>query len=301
MMKRVDKPIRIKGKALGGILRTALLFCAVLLVCSGCSADELSGDPYKNYSDKPVKALSSLFVHSALLDREALGEPVEDKSALTMYYGFLRSLSSGEVKKTRYSTKSLYEAISYTAEEIVFTTRDDGRLIMTYRQRQPMVFWYYPETDYYDGDCYYYKHNGDWFVDTYNRHAKQVEPDALGIPAETISQYRITESEVLRRPDDGYQVYVYAESRADQTKTAQVIGVTDEAGMFSYIEATLLYPDPNSDGGEEAQKITEKYIIEYSRINEVVQVDPPKTLSQEEMEYLQQEYQNAQKARGENQ
>ncbi len=287
----------------------ALLLCAVL-VFSGCSLED--DDPYGSYVDAPVKSLSGLLFKGEALDREELGEPVGDKSALTLYYTFLRSLKSGEVKKTRYSTKSLYEVAAYTSEEVVFTTRADGNLVMTYRQRQPLVFWYYPETDYYDGECYYYKHNGDWFVDTFNRHAKQVEPDALGIPSDVISLYRITESQVFRRPDGGYQAYVQAESRADQGRTAQVIGVMDEEGIFSYIEATVVYPDPNgsaSNGGtssslgeNEGEKpvITEKYIIEYSRINEVVEVEPPATLTQEEMEYLQQEYRSAQKQRGEN-
>ena len=282
--------------------RVALLLAGALLILSGCSAG-LPDDPYQSYVDQPVKSLSGMLFRGTAIEKEELGEPVEDRSALTMYYGFLRSLESGEVKKTRYSTQSLYEAIAYTAVEIVFATRDDGNLVMTYRQRQPLVFWYYPEADYYDGECYYYKHNGDWFVDTYNRHAKDVEPDALGIPSDIISQYRITESEVYRRPDGGYQVYVYAESRSDQDRTAQVIGVTDEEGMFSYIEATLVYPDSGDkdSGGEKEPVITEKYIIEYSRINEVVEVEPPATLTQEEMENLQQEYRNAQTQRGENQ
>ena len=94
---------------------------------------------------------------------------------------------------------------------------------------------------------------------------------------------------------------MYAESLADREKTAQVIGVMDKEGIFSYIEATVVYPDPNADkttdSGEEPQKITEKYIIEYSKINDVVEVEPPATLTEEEIEYLQQEYQNAQKQR----
>lgn len=286
-----------------------LLFCTIVMPLTGCMLietgnSEESEDPYKRYIDRPVKSVSELLFHSAALPQEQLGEPVEDQSALTLYYSFLRSLKSGEVKKTRYSAKSLYDVVSYTTEDIVFTTRKDGNLIMTYRQRQPIVFWYYPEADYYDGDYYYYKHNGDWFVDTFNRHAKQVEPDALGIAPDVITQYRITDSKVFRRPDGGFQVYVYAEFLTDREKTAQVIGVMDKEGIFSYIETTVVYPDPNADkpasSEEEPLKITEKYIIEYSKINEVVEVEPPATLTEDEIEYLQQEYQNAQKQRGVN-
>lgn len=300
--------ILLPGKLLSKGWRTTalLLFCTTIVSLSGCTAIEIGNsseaeDPYKRYIDKPVKSVSEWLFQSTALPQEQLGEPAEDKSALTLYYSFLRSLKSGEIKKTRYSAKSLYDVVSYTTEDIVFTTRKDGNLIMTYRQRQPIVFWYYPETDYYDGDYYYYKHNGDWFVDTFNRHAKQVQSDALGIPPDVITQYRITESKVFRRPDEGFQAYVYAESLADREKTAQVIGVMDKEGIFSYIEATVVYPDPNADkttdSGEEPQKITEKYIIEYSKINDVVEVEPPATLTDEEIEYLQQEYQNAQKQR----
>lgn len=276
----------------------ALLF-AFLLALTGCQKGQVSSDPYTDYVDKPVKALSSLLFKGPALDKEELGEPAEGKSALTMYNSFQRSLKSGEVKKTRYSTKSLYEVVSYSTEEIVFTTREDGNLVMTYRQRQPLVFWYHPEADYYDGECYYYKHNGDWFVDTYDRHANQVELGAMGIPAESIDLYRIMENEVLTRPDGGYQVYVRAENRADRENIAQVVGVADKEGMFSYIEVTLSYPDSaaGSKDIQEKEMITEKYIIEYSRINEVVKVEPPQSLTQEEMEYLQQEYRNAKKQR----
>lgn len=285
-----------------------LLFCAATVSLSGCMTigtdNSSSGteDPYKYYMDKPVKSVSEWLFQSAALPQEELGEPVEDQSALTLYYSFLRNLKSGKVKKTQYSAKSLYDVVSYTTEDIVFTTRPDGKLIMTYRQRQPIVFWYYPETDYYDGDYYYYKHNGDWFVDTFNRRAKQVELDALGIAPDVITQYRITDSKVFRRPDEGFQVYVYAEFLTDREKTAQVIGVMDKEGIFSYIEATVVYPDIEADEPANSEdghlKITEKYIIEYSKINEVVEVEPPATLTKEEIEYLQQEYQNAQKQRG---
>jgi len=314
-MNRADEKIRITmpgrrlplgKKYFGGWRASALMvISAAAIFLAGCTAaNGGTEDPYKRYIDGPVKSMSEFLFQGKALPKEELGEQVEEQSALTLYYSFLRSLKSGEVKKTRYSAKSLYDVISYTTEEIVFKTRADGNLIMTYRQRQPVVFWYYPECDYYDGDYYYYKHNGDWFVDTFNRHAKQVELDALGIPSEVINLYRITESGVFRRPDGGLQSYVYAESRSEKDKTAQVIGVMDEEGIYSYIEATIVYPDPDADeaapNGEEPAKITEKYIIEYSNINGVVQVDPPATLTEEEIEYLQQEYQNTQKQRGTN-
>lgn len=296
----------LKGKSLKGWRKTALLaLSTAVIILSGCTAagSQTTDDPYKRYIGGPVRSISGILFKGDTLPKDELGEPVEDQSALTLYYSFLRSLKSGEVKKTQYSAKSLYDVVSYTTEEFVFTTREDGNLVMTYRQRQPIVFWYYPEADYYDGDYYYYKHNGDWFVDTFNRHAKQVEQDALGIPSDVINLYRITESEVFQRPDGGLQAYVYAESRSDQERTAQVIGVIDKDGLFSYIEATVIYPDPDADeaaSGEESPKITEKYVIEYGKINEVVQVEPPATLTKEEIEFLQQEYQNTQKQRGTN-
>ena len=243
-----------------------------------------------------------------ILPVEELGPLAENESAVTLYYDFLREMKSGRIIKTSYSTKSLYDVASCTRETIVFTTLDSKKRVMTYQQRQPLVFWHYPEPNYYDGTYYYYKHNGDWFIDTFNRYQKQTQPDTLGIPSTQIAQYRITDSMVYHRPDGGYQAYVSAARRGDPSCRAEITGVLDEKFCFSYIEVCVTYPEDSAARkslGRKAVKavsgdedlITEKYIIEYQQINEPIEVMPPKSLSSDEIEYLQNEYQATKQAR----
>ena len=77
---------------------------------------------------------------------------------------------------------------------------------------------------------------------------------------------------------------------------------------FCYIEVCVTYPEDSAARkslGRKAVKavsgdedlITEKYIIEYQQINEPIEVMPPKSLSSDEIEYLQNEYQATKQAR----
>lgn len=243
-----------------------------------------------------------------VLPMQKLGALAENESAVTLYYDFLGNLKSGKIVKTSYSTKSLYDLVSYTRETIVFSTLQNDKRVMTYQQRQPLVFWHYPDPNYYDGNYYYYKHNGDWFIDTFNRYQNQIQPDALGIPNSAISEYRITDSMVYHRPDGGYQAYVYAVSRNDASHQAELVGVLDSNFQFSYIEITVTYPANNTSQKQSKSKtagavvgltetVTEKYIIEYEKVNNLIEIMPPDSLTPDEILYLQKEFQQSQQNR----
>lgn len=243
-----------------------------------------------------------------VLPMQKLGALAENESAVTLYYDFLGNLKSGKIVKTSYSTKSLYDLVSYTRETIVFSTLQNDKRVMTYQQRQPLVFWHYPDPNYYDGNYYYYKHNGDWFIDTFNRYQNQIQLDALGIPNSAISEYRITDSMVYHRPDGGYQAYVYAVSRNDASHQAELVGVLDSNFQFSYIEITVTYPANNTSQKQSKSKtagavagltetVTEKYIIEYEKVNNLIEITPPDSLTPDEILYLQKEFQQSQQNR----
>ena len=53
--------------------------------------------------------------------------------------------------------------------------------------------------------------------------------------------------------------------------------------MFSYLEASVY-------SREKERRLVEKYTIEYQQVNEMVTVSPPDSLSQQEMEFLKEEY-----------
>ena len=236
-----------------------------------------------------------------VLPIEELGALAESESAVTLYNDFLQSMKSGKITKTSYSTKSLYDLAAGTQETYVFSSYQDNKRMMTYQQRQPLVFWHYPEPGYYDGEHYYYKHGEDWFIDTFNRYQKQLQSDALGVPADEITAYRINDSMVYHRPDGGYQAYVYAEKRGDPQTTAEVVGVLDENFRFTYIDVTVTYPENAVSGRDKARNavenaageqtpVIEKLIIEYEQVNELIEVVPPESLTGQEMKYLRSEY-----------
>ena len=214
---------------------------------------------------------------------EQLSTPEQQLSAITLYYDFLGGMTSGKIIKTSCSFESLYDFVSSTTETITFTQTEDDKRILTYQQRQPIVFWYYPEPNYYDGTFYYYKHNGDWFIDIFNRHQNQIQQDTLGIPASTTAQYNIMQSQVYLRPDGDYQAYLYATNRKDPNRYVQIQAILDENFMFSYLEASVY-------SREKERRLVEKYTIEYQQVNEMVTVSPPDSLSQQEMEFLKEEY-----------
>jgi len=243
-----------------------------------------------------------------LVPMEELGALAENESAVTIYYDFLQDMKSGQITKTSYSTKSLYDIVARTEETYVFSTFQNKQRVLTYQQRQPLVFWHYPEPGYYDGEHYYYKHGDDWFIDTFNRYYKQIQPEALGIPSDAIASYRINDSMVYHRPDGGYQAYVYAQKRGDPDTTAEVVGVLDKDFQFSYIEVTVTYPGDEVSKKDKARKavkeaageeppVIEKLIIEYDRINELIEIVPPESLTADEMEYLLEDYENTMKER----
>ena len=269
-------------------VRMMIVCAAILLLTLGAAAG------FKYFASEPV------------LPVEELGSLAENKSAVTLYYDFLQGMKSGKITKTSYSTKSLYDLAAGTQETYVFSSYQNNQRIMTYQQRQPLVFWYYPEPGYYDGEHYYYKHGDDWFIDTFNHYQKQIQPEALGIPGDEIAAYRINDSMVYHRPDGGYQTYVYAEKRGDPKTTAEVVGVLDENFNFTYIDVTITSPEDSVSGRDKARKLVEnatgeekpviqKLIIEYEQVNELIEVVPPETLTAEEMEYLHDEFEKAQR------
>jgi len=269
-------------------VRMMIVCAAILLLTLGAAAG------FKYFASEPV------------LPVEELGSLAESKSAVTLYYDFLQGMKSGKITKTSYSTKSLYDLAAGTQETYVFSSYQNSKRIMTYQQRQPLVFWYYPEPGYYDGEHYYYKHGDDWFIDTFNHYQKQIQPEALGIPGDEIAAYRINDSMVYHRPDGGYQAYVYAEKRGDPKTTAEVVGVLDENFNFTYIDVTVTSPEDSVSGKDKGRKLVkeatgeekpviQKLIIEYEQVNELIEVVPPETLTAEEMEYLHDEFEKAQR------
>ena len=264
-------------------VRTLIVCAMVLLLTLGTAA------AFKYFTQDPIMPI------------EELGPLVENKSAVTVYNDFLQGMKSGEITKTSYSTKSLYDMVAATQETYAFTTYQDNKRIMTYRQRQPMVFWHYPEPGYYDGNYYYYRHGDDWFIDAFNRYQNQVQPEALGLPEQEITTYRINDSMVYERPDGGYQAYVYAEKRGEPGTTAEVIGVLDKDFRFTYIDVTITSPEDDvaeQDFGrrvmkelsEKEEPVVQKLIIRYEHVNELIEVAPPESLTAQEMKYLRNEY-----------
>ncbi len=242
-----------------------------------------------------VALLGAAAYHCAAITPRLKKEPqlMEGVSALSLYKTFVANLNSGEIEKTHQNTQNLLDFFAYTQEDIVFRTQGDGRRVLTYRQRQPLVFWYYPEPDYYDGVNYFYKHSGTWFVDVYNRYASNLAQDYMGIPQEFFSEQYQVVSDELFAVENGFTAKVLLESsnlpdpitgeilRPDET--VEIAATLTLDLVFETVDLTRTYPFTRDKVLSTAQDI---YSIRYRQVNRPVTVTCPKSLQQSEIEYL---------------
>ncbi len=195
---------------------------------------------------------------------------VENISALDVYYRFIYGLTSAEITKTIYDSGSLFGAVSYSTEEIIFSSP-----AMLYRKKNPVVFFDSPEYDYFDGENYYYKYNGNWYSDPY--YSDNFSEDIFGIPSEIFENYNFTYNRLFKN-DDGYILKIQGTHKSSKT-LMEITAVADE--NFS-ISKLLVEREPLNSHGEKYKIFL---FVEYSKVNSDVEVIPPKSLSFENISY----------------
>ncbi|MGI5967203.1 MULTISPECIES: hypothetical protein [Anaerotruncus] len=234
--------------------------------------------------------LSILLLSTSASGRIAAAEPVlmPGMSCLALYEDFSSRLASGQIIRTEIGFDSLYDFVSYTQEEISFHNNDNGKLELTYRSRQPFVFWHYPQADYYDGNNYYYSYNGDWFIDLHNRFTEHLRQDFMGIPTFILEDYPIVRDEVFYQDFSffGYLTTQAPGSNRRYTLTAKI----SLDGDFESIGITISELDQNGE-----THYQHYYRIVYSDVNAELKITPPPDLDKAGLELLKE---NLEKGKG---
>lgn len=195
---------------------------------------------------------------------------VENISALDVYYRFIYGLKSAEIKKTTYDSGSLFGAVSYSTEEIIFSSP-----ALLYRNINPVVFFDSPEYDYFDGENYYYNYKGTWYSDNY--FSDNFTADLFGIPSEIFENYNFTYNHLFKT-DDGYILKIQGIHKSDKT-LMEITATADE----DYSLSNLLVEREPLDSDGDKYKIF--LFVEYSKVNSDVEVIPPESLVLENISY----------------
>ena len=199
--------------------------------------------------------------------------PVEGISGIEAYSGFVNTLTSGELRKTRLSFHSLYEFCLSDTTVIKFSSTDDGLRQLLYRKRNPFVVWDYPAFDYYDGHTYYYKYKDNWFVDKFRKYDNVQKQDFIAIK-ETFFTGNDVLFDVIYHDGDGYiaeatiqshDKTIYYSLNAKLTRDMQFTKIKIKAHSFNF----------------ETNKFdaTDTHFFTYNKINSHPAIKPPKGLN----------------------
>lgn len=189
-------------------------------------------------------------------------------SCAARYNAFLNELDSGELQRTEIRLDSLLDAVSYTSEEIRFTRGENNQRTMTYRERQPMVFWHQPQPDYFDGTRYFYANGDDWSLDTRGRYAAHLQPDFFGVSLDLLQADPVVRDEVYYR-DDAYYGYLTTEA-TDGSRRTELTARMQPDGDFE--ELLLIVTKP---GKNDRRDYVQLVRVRYDQINQPLTVAPP--------------------------
>ncbi len=215
-------------------------------------------------------------VYGAVKTTAMFEKYVDNVDALDVYYRFIYGIESAEIEKRVSYGKDLYSRLSATVCNVRYS-RDGDTARLLYREYVPAVFFSYPEYEYYDGQNYYYQYDGNWFVDSTNRHAYYLTPDFLGIPSEIFSNYNITFNGLYR---DGGEYILKIQGRHRETDMlCEITGYAGDELAIRRLEIVEEY----SGGGA----IKQKHIaIDYLSVNGDIDIQPPKSLDMDNVNYL---------------
>lgn len=192
-------------------------------------------------------------------------------SGVTLYADFLDGLQSGEVTRSDISFDSWYSFVSFTSEQINFAPTDDGKQALTYRVRQPFVFWHNPAPNYFDGETYFYKHNGAWFRDRNNRFTAYLRQDFMGIPTHILDTYPASRDEVYYL-DNQYFAHIDLQP-PDASEIYRITATLDADKQFEKIDIAVL--EQGENGIPDYQQY---YKIRYRHVNGKTAISPPDDL-----------------------
>ena len=227
----------------------AVLLIIALIVLPGCS-------PVLNISSyKPSFNANSVSL-------------VENYDALSLYYSFIYNLKSAKITKTELSRGNLFGFASYTKEEIIYKAPE-----MLYRKTNPLVFFFAPDFDYFDGENYYYKYNNQWYSDI--TYSETFTIDFLGIPAYVFEDYSVSFNRLFKT-DDGYILKV--QGKADKN-IFEISGVADNNKIISYL--LIEFESTKSDGSIAKTAL----LIEYTDVNSDIEFSLPKSLDLNNISY----------------
>ena len=201
---------------------------------------------------------------------------VDNVDALDVYYHFIYNIDSADIEERVSYGKDLYSRLSATVSTIQYS-RDGDTSRLLYRERVPAVFFSYPEYEYYDGENYYYRYDGNWFADGTNRHAYYLTPDFLGIPSEIFTNYDITFNGLYRDGDE-YILKIQGRHR----ETGMLCEITGYAGDSLELRRLEIVEEYESSGS-----IKQKHTaIDYLSVNEDIDIQPPASLDMDSVNYL---------------
>ncbi len=223
-------------------------------------------------------ALAVLFIFS-LSGCGSGGTLQEGDSALDYMVQAAESFKYGKLRCYKYSTADTWSLISCSREDAVFGKNSLGSDSALYRMSNPVVFIYWPAYDYYDGDYYYYKHDGEWFIDGYGRFAERLKASYYGLDPVMFRSLKLVENEVYRT-GSGYRLHLLGLNSEDSV-------VRIDMDVNERIEPQYLiirtYPD-----GEDHVEYIECHISDYN--NAELSADKPSGLKLSEVNYMRKDY-----------
>lgn len=192
-----------------------------------------------------------------------------DLSGITIYDEFIEDMKSGVVKKTTMDMGGFYELLDTESETISFN-REDGRLVLSYSSRLPVVFWSWPPPNYYDSDRYYYKLGDEWYYDRFDNYIDNVKTDYLRFPQEMLSECEILEDTVTQ-VKRGYDIRIVT-APADSPKRNIITMKSDLNLVIREVEVAVV------EGPQENAPVERRYRIRYKHVNEDIDVPKPEGL-----------------------
>lgn len=207
-------------------------------------------------------------------------------NAKALYQTLIRSLDSACVTKVAYSTENLYALLSSPRVEVVYK-REEGlygarKVKLQYRSSLALIPFYRPPYTYYDGEHYFYQHDGDWFIDAYNHFSYRLTPDLLTASSSVFDGCAVEENQVYA-DWDRWILHLRTVGEGDNA------GVTHQVVIYVSPQLEVEQIRITSHYDREGKSYSTYTTIRYRDIGRIQQIDPPKNLSEEEQAFLIQE------------
>jgi len=205
----------------------------------------------------------------------------ENGTALDYLVQVAGDFKYGKLRCYKYSTRDLWSLVSASREDVTFGKNSYGNNSVLYRMTNPVVFMYYPACDYYDGDYYYYKHDGEWFIDAYNRFEERLKPTYYGLDSALFKSLKLSENEVYRS-SGGYRLHLLG---LDTKNSVVRVDMDVSVSLEPHYLVIRTYPEK---GGY--VDYVECYFDDYN--NDKLAADVPSGLNLSEINYLRKDYEN---------